>query len=371
MMSRADLHGLGRATAPLVLGLLVCACQTRGEDAVDAGPQQAPLEVTIAPVRVAQMPRFLVLTGSVVADRQSDVAANVSGRVTQTRVERGNPVAAGAVMVVVDARAAGLSTKAARAEARAAKRQAQASQVECERADTLLSKGAISQAEHDKLAAECAAQASQASAARANAALAATHEGETVIRAPIAGLVGERFVNVGEYVQPQTKVASLYSINPARVTISVPEPVVGLVRIGQQLQLEVSTWEGRTFPATVRLVSPALRPETRDRIIEAFAPNPEGLLLPGMFATVALRIGEERLPTVPLDAIRSEGNVRRLFLVRDGKAVERVVRTGVTFEGRIALLEELKDGEWVVLEPPSKLRDGAPVKVVNAPSARR
>jgi membrane fusion protein, multidrug efflux system len=355
--------------APALVALLLLGCEGRKEVA-DAGVQVAAIEVKAAQVKVLPMPRYLTLTGSVVADQQSEVAANVAGRVTQTKVERGDHVEAGAVLAVVDAKTAGLNAAAARAQARAAESQANAARLDCARADLLLSKGAISRAEHERLAGQCGAQESQANAAQASARAAATLAGDTVIKAPISGMVGERFVNVGEYVQPPTRVASIYSVDPARVTISVPEPAVGLVRVGQELEIEVSSWPRRGFPATVRFVSPTLRPETRDRIIEAFAPNPEHLLLPGMFATVALRIGEEPLPAVPLASIKSQGNVRRLFLIRDGRAVERVVRTGVTFEGRIAIHDELADGEVVIVDPPPQLRDGTAVRVVNAPSAR-
>lgn len=348
-----------------LLALGACKKPTPTSSAGDKKPELValpPVKVETAEVAHQRMPRFLTLTGSVSADRQSEVAANVSGRVTATYVERGMPVKAGQVLAVVDSKAAGFQAAAATAQSNAAQTQVALAKQECDRADTLFAQGAIPKSEFDRLKTQCTAQLYQANAAQANADLAGKLAGDTVIRAPIDGVIGERYVNVGEYVQPPTRVASVYAVNPARITISVPEPAVAQVRVGQALDLEVSSYLERTFPATVRFVSPALRPNTRDLLIEATAGNDDGALKPGMFATVRLAVGEEEEPTVPVEAIKTEGTVKRLFLARNGQAFELVVRTGVTRDGRIAVLEPLQAGERVIIKPPPGLRDGSAIQ---------
>ena len=344
--------------------VLLAGCK-KPVQAQEAAPknlvENAPTKVQTQQVAHELMPRFLTLTGSVLADRQSEVAANVAGRITATYVERGKAVKTGDILAVVDSKAAGFSAEAANAQSQAAETQVELARQECGRADTLFTQGAISKAEHDRLKSQCTSQLFQANALRANANLAGKLAGDTVIRAPIDGMVGERYVSVGEYVTPPSKVASIYSINPVRVSISVPEQAVGLIKEGLTLDLRVSSWD-RSFPATVRFVSPALRPNTRDLIIEALAPNLDGALRPGMFATVLLRVGEEEQPTVPADAIRAEGTVRRMFLARDGHAFEMVVRTGVQKDGRVAVLEPLTDKDKVILNPPPGLRDGSSIQ---------
>lgn len=347
--------------AALAFAGLSCA-KSREKEVKPQAVALPPVRVETAAVERARMPRFLTLTGSVLADRQSDVAANVSGRVAATLVERGQPVKAGQVLAIVDSKAAGFSAQAATAQYRAAETQVHLAEQDCQRADALFSKGSISIAEHERLKTQCTAQLFQASAARANARLATKLAGDTVIRAPIDGVVGERTVNVGEYVQPPTRVASVFSIDPVRISISVPEPAVGRVRQGQQLDVQVSAWPEKTFPAEVRFVGPALRPTTRDLIVEAVAKNPTGELKPGMFATVRLLVGEEDEPTVPIDAVKEDGQVRRIFLARNGSAFEMVVRTGVTKDGRVAVLEPLGLGELVIRNPPAGLRDGSSIQ---------
>ena len=350
----------------LVSTLLLAGCRKPLDPAAagaakPAAQAQAPIRVMTEAVHAQPMPRYLTLTGSVYADRQSEVAANVSGRVTSTSVERGKPVRFGDILAVVDSKAAGFSAAAATAQSQAAETQVELARQECARADTLFAQGAIAKSEFDRLKSQCNAQLFQASAARANADLAGKLAGDTVIRAPIDGMVGERYVNVGEYVQPPTKVASIFAINPARVSISVPEQAVGLVKEGQTLQVHVSAWE-KSFPAVVRYISPALRPNTRDLIIEALASNGDGALRPGMFATVLLLVGEEEQPTVPVDAIKVDGTVKRMFLARDGHAFELVVRTGVEKDGRVAVLETFGKEDRVIVNPPSGLRDGTSIQ---------
>jgi membrane fusion protein, multidrug efflux system len=345
-----------------LLSLAACGKPPAATTTKAAAASTGPLEVDTAPVTVEKVPRYLTLTGSVLADQQSEVAANVAGRVTATYVERGMPVKRGQAIAVVDSKAAGLQAAAAMAQSQAAQTQVQLARAECDRADTLFEQKAMPKAEYDRLKAQCTAQLYQANAAQANADLAGKLAGDTIIRAPIDGRIGERYVNVGEYVMPASRVASVYAVDPVRVSISVPEPAVAMVREGQSLDVEVAAWPDRAFPASVRFVSPALRPGTRDLIIEAIAKNADGALRPGMFATVRLVVGEEEQTTVPVDAVKSEGTVHRLFLAKDGAAHEVVVRTGVVKEGRVAVLDDLRTGDNVVVKPPPALRDGTSIQ---------
>lgn len=347
------------AAAALAAG---CGARSESAEPAQAAASLPPVKVSTAAVEIRKMPKYLTLTGSVVADRSSEVAANVAGRVTTAPIERGQAVKQGQVLAIVDARGAAFSASAAAAQSKVAEEQEHLAQADCARADALWAKGAASKQEYDRLKTQCAAQAFQASAAKANADLAHKNLGDTTIRAPFDGLIGERYVNVGEYVQAQTKVASLYRIDPVRIQISVPEAATPLVKQGQTLQVQVAAWGEREFPAVVKYVAPALRPSTRDLLVEAVANNKDGALRPGMFATVQLLVGEEQLPTVPVDALQVDGTTKRLFVAHEGTAVEMVVRTGGKKDGRIAVLEPLTAEQKVIVQPPPGLRDGSPIR---------
>ena len=352
------------ATLTIVTVALGCmsACKSKSPDTGPGKAQGPPIKVTTAAVEVAKMPRYLTLTGSVQADKQSEFAANVAGRITATLVERGREVKQGQVIAVVDSRQAGLSASAAVAQYQAAESQVLLAKQECERADKLFAQAAISQAEHERLKTQCSAQLAQANSARANADIAGKLAADTIIRAPMDGVVGERYINVGEYVQPMTRVASIFAVNPVRISISVPENAVSQIQRGQELSVRVAAWGPRKFPAVVEYISPALRQQTRDLIVEAKAKNDDFALKAGMFATIELVIGEEDRTVVPENALRVDGAVKRLFVAKDKQAVEMVVRTGVKKDGRIALLDAISPGTKVVISPPPSLKDGEAIE---------
>lgn len=356
----------------LLAAFVAVGCKKSDETpAAAAAPEETalPIEVVTGKVEIRDMPKIVTLLGNVVADRQSEVAANVAGRVLLTPIERGQSVKVGEALVMVDSRAANLTASAAAAQAQLADTQSSQATEDCARAERLYAQGAMGKAEFDRQHTQCKAQQLQASAARAQAGLSSKLAADAIVRAPFSGVIGERYVNAGEYVQPQTRVASMYSLDPVRITISVPERGVSLVRTGVQLDISVAAWPGRVFPATVEYVSPALRTMQRDLLIEAKAANADGALRPGMFATVQVSVGDEKLATVPFDAIRAEGDVRRLFLARDGHAFEMVVRTGVTRDQRIVVYEDLAPDTLVIRHPPAALRDGGAITVAGSTQA--
>jgi membrane fusion protein, multidrug efflux system len=357
------LHSLRVASIAALAMSLVGACSRSEATTQETRANTDPVRsLPLVQVQSRAMPKELVLTGSLVAHRQSDLAANASGRVLSTHVERGQSIAAGTVIARLDARVAKFSASAAKANSRVAKAQLELAKSECLRADKLLADGAISKAEFDRTTSQCTTTVSSAAAADASAALASVQAGDSVVKAPFAGIVGERFVEVGEYVQPSTRVASLYAIDPIRLAIAVPEEDVGHVSEGQEVSFTVAALPGRTFDAKVKFVSPALREGTRDLVVEAVSDNPEHLLRPGMFATVHVEVGEQQLPTVPTSAL-VRGEVRtHVWVVREGRATTRVVRLGPERDGNVAILSGISADDAVVAEPPADLADGTRVE---------
>jgi membrane fusion protein, multidrug efflux system len=346
------------------LSLLLAIGCNRSEATDEVAPAVADPVVSVQTATAALhlVPRELVLTGSIVANRHSELAANASGRVLATYVERGQSVKQGDAIAKLDARAAKFSVKAAKAQSKVARAQLELAALECDRADKLLASGTISQTEYDRTMSQCDTTRSSVSAAESNALLASVAAGDSTIRAPFAGIVGERFVEVGEYVQPPTKVISLYAIDPIRVSIAVPEAEASHVEVGHKVAFSVAALGDRSFEAEVRYVSPALREGTRDLLIEAVTPNPEHLLHPGMFATVRVLVGEQELPTVPQAALRRDEERSLVWVVRQGRAIETLVRVGPVKDGRVAILAGLHPEDLVVTDPPADLVDGTKVE---------
>ena len=342
-----------------VLLVLVAGCKPAGSGAVKPA---AAIQVQTAVVAEKPMPRTLPLTGSLVANQQANVAANASGVVTRTFVERGALVKEGEPLVQVDIAAASLGQTEAQANLDSVRSRQQFLDKQCQRYDSLLQNESISQTEWERLRSECRNLDETAKGVAARMELVKKILRDTTVRAPFSGLVGERFVSVGEYVQPPSRVVSLVQITPLRLQLSVPEDKIGSVAVNGEVRFEVSAFPGETFTGTVAFIAPDVRQTTRDLVFEATVPNPDGRLRPGMFATASLKLPDETLPTVTRKALRERGGVYYLMAVVAGHIEERVVQVGTERDGEVALVDGVRAGEVYVLEPSDQVKDGIAVR---------
>jgi membrane fusion protein (multidrug efflux system) len=344
--------------------LVVSSSCSRPPAAHDAGPRKVEVAIKVDAVAVAvrQVPTFITLTGSLAANRRSMVASDANGKVTATFVERGSPVAAGAPLVQLDVRFATLSATEARAMEAAARVQADRARRDCARADELLRAGAINSADHDRMTAECQATAAQAQAALARQGMTAQAVGDAIVRAPFAGVVDEKMVTVGEFVRAGMPVATIVERDPLRLALSVPESYLGQVGEGQEVRFEVQAYPGVERVGTVKYLGGAVRPMSRDLIVEAVVDNKDGKLRPGMFAVAHLRVGAAPIPVVPETAVRTGSDAARVYVVRDGRLEERLVQVGVKDGADLAIVAGVKAGEKVVAKLTPEVGDGVRVE---------
>lgn len=320
--------------------------------------QPASVKAETVEVSEAKVPSFLNLTGQLVAYEDSDVAAGATGKVLSVHVERGTVVKKGDVLVKLDARTASASAAEARAQLDVARTQKQLAEADCARNEQLFQGGSVSKAEHDRAQAQCHNAVAQATAAEARAQLLENNLADTSIRAPFDGVVAERVVSVGEYVQPPTKVVTLVAVDPLRLELTVPESSAAGVRRELPVEFSLTAAPGQLFHSKVEFVSAGLRRGSRDLVVEALVPNKDRKLLPGQFATVKLQLGELSLPVVPRAAVRDDGAQKRLFVVRDGQLEERVVQLGEGVGQAVGVLAGVRAGERVVAVARDDLRDG-------------
>lgn len=354
-----------RAAAAAGMALLaLSACKKpEGKAELTSAKQEAP-PITVQTVAAGErpMPEYLVLTGTLRASLESEVAADAAGKVTATFVERGQRVKKGDTLAVLDARGAAITATAMNAQSNLAQAQLEQAKRECERVKSLKESGAISQAEYDRVTSQCQTTQFQVAAAQAQVQNAQKIVGDSVIRAPFGGIVGERYVNVGQYVQPSTKIVSLYDPDPLRLELTVPEQNIAALKPDMAVVYTVSAFGDEKFTGTVKFISPNIRPTTRDLVIEAFCPNAEGRLRPGMFALANLKVGEKNMPAVPVEAVKkNESGDARVYVVADKRIQERVVQLGGEVEGQIGIVVGVKPGENVVVKPGPDVHDGVRV----------
>jgi membrane fusion protein (multidrug efflux system) len=308
------------------------------------------------------MPRYLTLTGTLRAGLESELAADATGKVIATACERGQPVKRGQVLVAVDSRTSALAATAAQAQAKAAQSQLDEARRDCDRVKHLLDVGAISQAEYDRQTAACTSQQWSAAAAEAQERSAATMLGDARVRAPFDGVIGERYVSVGQYVQPSTRVASLYSPDPLRLSLTVPEANVAAVTVDTLVSFGVAAFGDETFAGHVRYISPNVREATRDLVVEAAVANADGRLKPGMFAVARVLIDSPPTPVVPSEALVRDDTGARVFVVVGQELQERLVQLGESVGDVVALVNGVGAGDSVVLRPAANLHDGTRVE---------
>jgi len=352
------------ALLPLALLAGPTGCH-RAEGAAAAQTQALSPLVRVQTAKAVErsVPKYATLTGSLRANEQSDIAADANGKVLQVLIERGQAVLRGQVIATLDARSASLSATAAHAQSKLAESQLEQARRECERVNHLLETGAISQADFDRQTAQCTAQQWSAAAAEAQQQSATKLLGDTRIRAPFDGIIGERMVNVGQYVEPSTRVASVYQANPLRLTLTVPESDLAYVKDGLPVTFTVAAFGDTRFSGNVKFISPNVRESSRDLVVEAIVPNPDGRLRPGMFALARPHLGEEPRPVVPAAAVTRDDTETRIFVVGADKLVqERLVQLGEEVGGDVAVLSGVKPGEDVVIHPTAEVRDGVRVE---------
>jgi len=363
--SRAALLALGLCGALTQAGCRgeVSAASESKKAAGQAGAEPAAIEVEVGTVDERPMPDFLLVTGTLLANRESKVAAGVPGKVLATHVERGSEVKKGDVLITLDRRTVAFNVAEATATAEAAHAQRTQAKADCERARQLLASNAISKSEFDRNLTQCEATQAQAQAAEARAHSLSVGFGDSEIRAPFAGSVAERNVNPGEYVQAQATVCTLVELDPLRLELSVPESAVSEMKPGLPVEFRLAANDSRKVTGIIRYVGPVVRRQSRDLLVEAVVENKDRSLIPGMFASARIHTGDPRRATVPEAAVRTDGSLHHVFVVTaEGKAEDRIVQLGQTREGRVAILDGLKPGEKVAMNP-GALVDGTRVKV--------
>ncbi len=197
---------------------------------------------------------------------------------------------------------------------------------------------------------------------RSGLALARQQLEDTELRASIDGAVRERRASVGEYLAAGSPVVGLVRIDPLRLRVAVPEREAASVRIGQPVRVRVEG-DPSDHPGRVVRLSPAIQEQNRTLTVEAEVSNRAGRLRPGAFAKGEIVASSDRRAVlVPFSAVVPFAGTEKVFVVSNGRAVEKRIRTGQRAGDRVEVVEGLSAGEQVVVDP-GNLAGGAPVTV--------
>ena len=337
--------------------LLLAACSGKPRSEVPAAAPGPPLQAMVMePVQTAAEWR---LDGTVEAIDHATVAAQTSGRVAAIYYEVGDHVPAGAVIIRLRATEQHAALLQAKAALRAASARALEAETRFRRIRDMYDRQVLPKADLDQATAERDAAVAQLSAARAAVVSAQQGVAYTEVRAPYAGVVTQRLVQVGETVGPGTPLMSGVSLQRLRVAVSIPQSVVGAVRRNMKAAIY---GDGRRIEATHVTVFPVA--STPSNTFRAWLDLPEGIpgVYPGMLVRVGMVIGTRERLLVPASAIVRRSAVTAVYLIEQGGwTAMQQVRLGEPYEDRFEVLSGLVAGDRVALDPLAAMRRLGPV----------
>jgi membrane fusion protein (multidrug efflux system) len=206
---------------------------------------------------------------------------------------------------------------------------------------------------------------------------------QKTLRAPFAGRLGIRAVNLGQYLSPGTAIVTLQSLNPIFVDFYVPQQEVSQLHVGDAAAADIDAYKGQTFAGKISALNAKVDPSTRNIQIQGTLPNPGNKLLPGMYATVEIATGApHRYLTLAQTAITYNPYGDTVFVLDRKDAVkgnaaakgakaqwiarQTFVTTGPTRDNEVAVLKGIKEGDMVVTSGQIKLHNGSLVVINNS-----
>ena len=355
-------------------GAVIASRQSKPQAQKDERP---PLEFARADVVTLQPKRLSVelsVPGSVLAVSQATVRSKLSAEVKRVLVREGDRVSAGQIVAEFDT----AQLRAQLAERTATYESARAQLATTERTRLanaqLVKQNFISQNAFDT--ADSAFQAQLAAVAAAKAQLEQTQiqMNDSVVRAPIGGTVAKRHVQPGEKLAFDAPLMSIVDLAELEVQAQVPVSDVPQIRKGMTAQVDIEGIHGRSFAGRVERINPSTEAGTRTVNIYVSLPNEETLLKAGMFAKVMLTtMPESEAPSLPMSAVRSDGQQSYVWVIADGKLARRNIATGKRDE-RAQLVEitsGLSPADVVLATKFDNLKDGLAAKVVGVPGEAR
>ena len=311
------------------------------------GPPAMPVEAAAA--RADTVVDAILATGQIEAMQSIELRPDIEGRVVRILVREGSAVGQGTALFKIDD--AELTAQVAQTEA-----ERDLARQSLTRTRDLLSQKASSQAELERAEATMRSNEAQLD-------LLKVRLNRTVVRAPFAGVMGQRFVSLGDYVTTSTRLAALQTVTPQRAAFQVPERYAEQLQPGQNVSFRVAALPGREFSGTVDFVDPIVQLPGRTIMVKARVPNPRRELQSGMFieARLATAVRPDAV-VIPEDAVLPLQGANFVWVVADGKATRRQVELGVRTPGFVEVKSGVENAEQVVVGGQERLGEGAPVQ---------
>ncbi len=348
----------------IVVGILagIKALQIRAMIAQGKKFVPPPEIVTSAPVTTDSWETLLTSVGSLEAVQGVTVTAEVTGKVVEIAFTAGARVAAGDLLVQQD-------VSAEKAQLRSAESAAELARIEFSRTRKLLADKVISQSDFDSSQAQLTQASAQTENIRAVIA-------KKTIRAPFAGRLGLRQINLGQVINDGQAIVSLQSLQPIFVNFTLPQQQLAQIHTGLTVRVRSDALPGKVVPCPITAISPEVDVATRSIRVQATLANEDEAFRAGMYVNVAVVLpAKEKVLTIPATAVLYAPYSDSVFVIEekkgeDGKPAGKTIRQQFIRLGEkrgdfIAVTSGLKEGEQIVSTGAFKLRNGQTVKVDN------
>ncbi len=338
----------GEGTRILAVSLamtLLAACGGKIQPGVAEGPPELPAPEHQATVVREGQPIWHDAVGTIRSRTATTVASRVTGTVESVRAGAGSEVRAGQTLATLDQRQVRARLQQAQSALAAAEAEAIRANASFERTAQLHAKEAATPAQFE------AAQAARKRAdAEVQVAAESVREAEVLmnysrIESPIAGLVAERLVEVGDLAQPGTPLFEVHDPRDLRLEADVREGLIAAVAEGDQVVVELPALE-REVEGLVDEIVPSADPRSRTFLIKVAVPPQDGLL-PGMFGRVRIRSGGRESVYVPAAAVARVGQLTTLLVLDGERWTRRYVTAGDVSDERLEILSGLDGGETI------------------------
>lgn len=311
--------------------------------------RQTATPVKAAVLQPETLRNHVETTGTAMANERVELRSEISGKITAIHFAEGTRVSQGDLLVKIND---------AELQAQLLKLEQQKKLAEDRefRQRRLLEKQAISQETYDQTL-------NQLRNLEAEIQLTEARIEKTEIRAPFDGVIGLRQISPGDYISPSVTIATLQDIQPIKIEFSIPEKYAGRVTTGSTIHF-APTNSDTMLRGQVYAIEPRIDPETRTLQMRAKAGNRSGAILPGSFVQVDLVL--EEVPNallIPTEALIPEFQGQKVYLIQNGKATPREVRTGIRTNERIQVIEGLAPQDTVITAGLLQLRPGSPIEI--------
>ncbi len=360
--------------------ILLLGCG-KGSDGTEAPTETPPALVGVENLAVAEQRQILdgpVVSGTLTAERTATIRAELSTTVAQVSVEAGQAVTRGQSLGRLNDDGVRDLALSARSGVRTATEALVLANRNVERADKLAKAGAVAESELEQarqLALNAEAQLADAKARQASA---DKQLANTELRAPIAGVVSERHVHVGDNVSPGTALFEVIDPNSLRLEAQVPVSAVASLKVGTPVPFAVDGYPDRRFEGKVTRVNPAVDPATRQVRITVGLPNSSGRLVAGLFAQGQVGTAQRDGVVVPISAVDRRGIRPIVTRIVAGVAQRVEVTLGIEDQAReqIEIVEGIAAGDTVItgaargIQPGTRVRASASAERPSPPATR-